>query len=454
MTDKNDSLAPDIGLAHTVTQTLSRLLDYFDKPTILISPNYRILAVNHAYETTYSSKQSTLGKRCYTVSHQYTVPCDLAGETCPIQRAIGSGKRAQALHVHYTSRGEEHVNVEITPIYDDAGQVCFLVEHMYKSKIRSTPISGEGLVGRSKAFLKTIQRIQRVAPSQIAVLLLGESGTGKELAAQAIHQASNNTKGAFVPVECSGLAENLFESELFGHEKGAFTGAIFRKLGLVEAARDGTLFLDEVGDIPLSQQVKLLRLLEMGTYRPVGSIESKQANFRLVCATNRNLKEMVEKGLFRQDLYFRINAFPIRLPPLRERQDDLPVLIETLLHQISAKREIRLTSSAFHCLQDYAFPGNIRELRNILQHATLLTDDDVIRVENLPEDCRGEKTEKETNVENPIVSLEKIQDNYLKKILADYHGNRKSLAKKLGISERTLYRKIELLRANSEILNK
>jgi two-component system response regulator HydG len=279
---------------------------------------------------------------------------------------------------------------------------------------------------------------------------LGESGTGKELAAQAVHQASGNSDGPFVAVECSGLPETLFESELFGHEKGAFTGAVFRKLGLVEAAQGGTLFLDEIGDIQPALQAKLLRLLETGTYRPVGSVEPKQANFRLVCATHRDLKQMVENGSFRQDLYFRINVFPIRLPPLRERREDLPLLVETLLNRIAGKQAPKVAPTALQCLQDYAFPGNVRELRNILEHAVLLTDDDIIGPEHLPNDCGcGRANESATAAQEEILSLEEIQEDYLRKILAHYHSDRKSLATRLGISERTLYRKIEILRART-----
>jgi two-component system response regulator HydG len=453
MTDRYGILPPDLSLpiSNRGRNLLSVLLDYFDTPTILLSPDYRIIAVNRAYKTTYSLERKAVGRRCYAVSHHLEVPCDLAGEACPLQAAMDSDKRARALHVHYTSRGEEYVNVEIAAIRNDAGEVLFLVEHMHKPRIRLAAIPGEGLVGRSKAFMQLIQRIQRVAPSQTAVLLLGESGTGKELAAQAVHQASGNPDGPFVPVECSGLPETLFESELFGHEKGAFTGAVFRKQGLVEAARGGTLFLDEIGDIQPVHQAKLLRLLETGTYRPVGSVEPKQANFRLVCATHRDLKQMVEDGSFRQDLYFRINVFPIRLPPLRERREDLSLLVATLLKRIAGKRAPKMAPSALQCLKDYAFPGNIRELRNILEYAVLLTDDDIIGPEHLPKDCGcdGRANERAKAAQEEILSLEEIQEDYLRKILAHYHSDRKSLATRLGISERTLYRKIELLRERS-----
>ena len=226
------------------------------------------------------------------------------------------------------------------------------------------------------AITEMLELIQRGARSEVPILLLGESGTGKELAARAIHDASPRSKGAFVPVECSGLGEALFESELFGHARGSFTGAHTRKPGLVEAATGGTLFLDEIGDVPLSLQVKLLRVLESGMYRPVGDIEARSANFRLVCATHRDLDRMVSDGSFRRDLYFRINTFPIAMPPLRERREDIPLLCDTLLAN-SAKR---LSDEALMLLQRHDYPGNIRELRNIVERAVLLTDGVVIEI--------------------------------------------------------------------------
>src|SRR5512133_2715734 len=178
----------------------------------------------------------------------------------------------------------------------------------------------------------------------------------------------------FVAVECSGLTETLFESEMFGYEKGAFTGAAGRKVGLVEAVRGGTLFLDEVGDIPLSLQVKLLRLMEAGTYRRIGGLEPLRADFRLIAATHRDLAQMVREGTFRQDLYFRINVFPIQLPPLRERMEDLPMLVASLLSHLNATRKITLGEEAMAALMRHDFPGNVRELRNILERALIMAD--------------------------------------------------------------------------------
>jgi transcriptional regulator with PAS, ATPase and Fis domain len=255
-------------------------------------------------------------------------------------------------------------------------------------------------------------------------------------------------------VECSGLTESLFESELFGHERGAFTGAHTAKPGLVEAARGGTLFLDEVGDIPPLLQVKLLRLLETRTFRRVGSVEPQQADFRLVCATHRDLKRMVDEGAFRQDLYYRISAFPIPLPSLRERRDDLPVLVDTLLQRIPGGGRLRLSPQAMECLRGYGFPGNIRELRNILERAALLTDDLLIRPEHLPEACRRETAsttgepapaapdEAAGTADQPL-TLEEAEKAYLRRVVAAHHGDRKALARALGVSERTLFRKLQ-----------
>jgi transcriptional regulator with PAS, ATPase and Fis domain len=252
-----------------------------------------------------------------------------------------------------------------------------------------------------------------------------------------------------VVVECSGLTESLFESELFGHEKGAFTGAHARKIGLVEAAESGTLFLDEVGDIPLSLQIKLLRLLETGTYRRVGSVEPRKADFRLVTATHRNLQTMVAEGSFRRDLFYRISAFPIALPGLRERTQDLPLLIESLLARLSPERAYRIAPATFACLQQYAFPGNVRELRNILERATLLADDDLILPKHLPpEVCNTESNpiEKSPLDTDDILPLEEMEQRYLAHAVSKFEGDRDALAHKLGISKRTLFRKLKNLR--------
>jgi len=286
-----------------------------------------------------------------------------------------------------------------------------------------------------------------VAPSNTTVLLLGESGTGKELVAKAIHDTSPRADKPFVPLDCSGLSETLFESQFFGHEKGAFTGAQQRHIGLVEAAHGGTLFLDELGDIPLSLQVKLLRLLETGTFLRVGRTEPIKAEFRLICATHRDLKQHVEDGHFRRDLYYRINALPNHSPPLRERQDDLPLLIETLLQRFEPQRKVTHSREAMDCLINYPFPGNIRELRNFLERTLLLADDQTIQPEHLPPECGCTTSESRypaPNLSSPdeVLPLKIVEQTYLQWISARYPGDKRSLARQLGLSERTLYRKL------------
>jgi transcriptional regulator with PAS, ATPase and Fis domain len=289
--------------------------------------------------------------------------------------------------------------------------------------------------------------VARVAPSEASVLLQGESGTGKELVAQAIHDASRRSGGPFIAVDCSGLTETLFESELFGHERGAFTGATIRKHGLIEAASGGTLFLDELGDIPLAMQVKLLRLLETGTYRRVGSTELQRSDIRLISATHRPLRELIARESFRQDLYFRLNTFPITLPPLRERREDIPLLIDSLLARVAGERRLRVSGDAMAQLETYAFPGNIRELRNILERASLMADGEELQVQHLVFEA-DEPTEKHANrdVDAGRRFAKTLADAELVALVDAYEGSRASLARSLGLSERSLYRRLRALR--------
>ena len=320
---------------------------------------------------------------------------------------------------------------------------------MRETHTASSRVDAYSMVGRSPAFNRMLALVNRVAPAETAVMLQGESGTGKELVARAIHDNSSHSDKPFVVVECSGLTEALFESELFGHERGAFTGAHARKVGLIESVEGGTLFLDEIGDVPLSLQVKLLRLLETGTYRRVGSIEPQQARFRLISATHRNLQKKVADGSFRRDLYYRISTFPIELPSLSERPEDLPLLVDSLLTRLSPEHHLEVTPESMAALQHYAFPGNIRELRNILERATLLSDDDVILPEHLPTDVSENKsTGKHLQITDfeKILTLEEVERHYLIKVITNYSGDRDQLASALGISKRTLFRKLQSLK--------
>ena len=241
---------------------MASMLEGYDCPAILVSADYEILATNLHYQRAFGELDNARTHRCFEVSHGYKVPCDQAGEDCPLGAATKSGHKERVLHIHQTPRGKEHVDVEMLPIQDKAGKLLFFVELLRPVPLASGDIADQELVGESPAFKKMLGKIARVGATEAAVLLLGESGTGKELAARAIHMTSARNNKPLVTLECAGLGEALFESELFGHVKGAFTGAQFNKKGLVELADGGTLFLDELGDIPLSMQVKLLRLLE------------------------------------------------------------------------------------------------------------------------------------------------------------------------------------------------
>ena len=417
---------------------LASFLEGLPEPRIIVDSDYRVVAANRAYRDRYSNGEEIVGRRCHEVSHGYDRPCDESGESCPLRAARASGHLERVLHVHHTPRGDEHVQVELTPVARGRGQPVLFVERIEPLPTTHASSSETGLVGRAPAFTEMLALIARVAPTDTSVLLLGETGTGKEMVARAIHAASPRAKAPFVAVDCSGFAETLFESELFGHERGAFTGALARKAGLVEAAAGGTLFLDEVGDITLGLQVKLLRLLETGAFRRVGGVEPLHADFRLIAATHRDLGRLVREERFRSDLYFRIAAFPVTLPPLRARPSDIGLLAESLLARISEGRPRTLSTEALARLQRYDFPGNIRELRNILERASLLADGERIGCEHLPDDAQAEG-----RVAGP--TLEDAERHALDEALKSHAGSRRSLAAKLGISERTLYRKLRRL---------
>ena len=423
---------------------ISELLSYLDsqpQPCIVMDRDYTIVAANAAYRMEYGNKAPLVGRHCYKVSHHFDRPCDEVGESCPLKLSGTTQQSQRVLHLHQTPRGEEHVDVVLTPIFNGKGEIVYFVEMIQTIHDASAHPSQRGLVGRSTVFNNMLGFVERVAPSEASVLLLGESGTGKELVAQAIHNASKRAKAPFVAVDCSGLTETLFESELFGYEKGAFTGATQRKYGLVESAKGGTLFLDEVGDIPLTLQVKLLRLLETGTYRRVGGLEPLRADFRLIAATHRDLKKMVGQESFRKDLYYRISTFPIHLPPLVERREDIPLLSSTLLTRINSERKLKLSAGALAKLGAYSFPGNIRELRNILERASLMADGDTIMSEHLFMESM-ESASPEKHISQEIIPLEQAEHQYLQWAAAQFEGDRRALAKKLGLSQRTLYRKL------------
>lgn len=433
-----------------IASPLKNMLDGYECPAILVSVDYQILATNTLYQDAFGDIDLSYQPRCFEVSHGYRVPCDQAGEDCPLHAAKTSGHRERVLHIHQTPRGREHVNVEMLPIFDENKNLVFFVELLRSIPLASSKDSEKKLVGMSEAFNTMLTKITRVGASETSVLLLGESGTGKELAAQAIHMASVRKDKPLVTLECAGLTESLFESELFGHVRGAFTGAHNSKKGLAELANGGTLFLDEIGDVPLAIQVKLLRLLESGSYRPVGSAEAKYVDFRLICATHKDILTMVSEGTFRQDLYYRINVFPIRTPSLAERKDDIPLLVATLIQQISPNKDFHTTDSAMNVLKNHIYSGNIRELRNVLNRAIVLADTNMLEAKVITESIRADIHPADMVVDtiavaDDVVDLKTAEKNYLIKLMSKFSGDKDKVAKVAGISLRSLYRKLEEL---------
>jgi DNA-binding NtrC family response regulator len=307
------------------------------------------------------------------------------------------------------------------------------------------------VVGSSAALQHAIEQVRSVATSNATVLLLGETGTGKELFAQMIHQASPRAKGPFMAVHCAAIPANLLESELFGHEKGSFTGANERRVGRFESADGGTLFLDEIGEIDATTQIKLLRFLETRSVERLGSHKPIPLDLRLVCATNRDLQQMVKEGKFREDLFYRLSVVPLRMPPLRERQDDIPLLLAHYLKRFSSENnlpEARLSADALAALGRYPWPGNIRELRNTCENLAVLRAGKVVAAADL--DPRYTQPVAGAGVARPILPVasggmfdkEQNEKELLKQALASASGNRTKAAELLGISRRTLHRKL------------
>jgi len=304
----------------------------------------------------------------------------------------------------------------------------------------------ERMIGNSEPMHQVYDLIEQVAGSDITVLIVGESGTGKELVARAMHQKSPRAEGPFVTLNCGALPDNLFESELFGYERGAFTGAVSTKAGRFELADDGTLFLDEVGELSPKAQVDFLRVLETKEFRRLGGTRVIKVNTRVVAATNRNLEEAVKSGAFREDLYYRLTVIPIHLPPLRERTDDIPLLVECFLRQFAEQhhREHKdLSREAMRLLRFYAWPGNIRQLRNMIERLVVTVPEKTIRPEHLPDEIQASTPDTRTMVIALGTSLDEIEKEVICRTLREVTNHRERAAKLLGISLRALQYKIK-----------
>lgn len=296
------------------------------------------------------------------------------------------------------------------------------------------------IIGESPIFHEVIELTRRIANSDVPVLIQGESGTGKELFAKALHYWGTRADEPFVAINSGALPEQLLESELFGHVKGAFTGANQDKKGLVEAADGGTLFLDELGEMPLALQVKLLRFLELGEFRRIGDIRERKVKVRIVAATNRNIAQEVEEGSFRQDLFYRLNVVSLTIPPLRDRKEDIPLLIDYFLKQGNYPKK-KLSADALVQLQNYHFPGNVRELHHLIERGLLLSNGEAIEADDmlLPMRKNGEANGNTSE----LCSLEEIEKAHIAAVLESMNWNKTKAAEVLGVSVRNLYRKID-----------
>jgi two-component system response regulator AtoC len=319
------------------------------------------------------------------------------------------------------------------------------VENVALRQQLDTKFGLENIVGESPVMREVFEVVQQVAPTRATVLLLGESGTGKELIAKAIHQLSPRAKQPMVTVHCAALSPTLLESELFGHEKGAFTGAHERRIGRFEQAQGGTLFLDEIGEIDATIQIKLLRFLGERTFERVGSSRTISADVRLVTATNKNLEALVKAGTFREDLFFRINAVSVHLPPLRERAGDVPLLARAFLKEFAKENNkpvTEFTSDALEALGAYSWPGNVRELRAAMEHAVVFCRGERVSLRDLPAAVRNAPTAGAAPVISSELTVKEAEKQLLIRALKETGGNRTLAAKKIGMSRRTLHRKL------------
>ena len=322
-------------------------------------------------------------------------------------------------------------------------QKRLLQENLLYRQELITKYKFENIVGRSPQMLQVYKTIARVAESRSTVLIIGESGTGKELVARAIHFNSTRAANPFVAVDCGSLAETLLESELFGHVRGAFTGAFTSKRGLFDEADGGTCFLDEVGNISLPMQAKLLRVLQEHEIKRVGGTESVKIDVRIVAATNKTLEQLVAEKKFREDLFYRLNVVSVHLPPLRERLEDLPLLADHFLQKYAGENEKtipRISSEVLDLMINYQWPGNVRELENVIERAVTLSHHSVILPEDLPHPLRIETTKTHIGSLPSHIPLSELEKRYITKVLEETGGNKKKAAEILGIDRRTLYR--------------
>ena len=432
---------------------------------VVIDADFNIVYANRAVQEK-TEDSGPIGRKCYMLLHGAERPCT----PCPCRQTFADGKPNRIFRQSEGPHSFDFNEFRSYPILDENGRVTQVIEviqealqpeadHETHRKVeKGPPLSKDGvtsfcgMVGRSKKMAALFEMIRLISPSSATVLIYGESGTGKELVARAIHQSSPRRDRPFIAVDCGALTETLLESELFGHVKGSFTGAIQNKKGLFEEAEGGTLFLDEIADTSLAFQSKLLRVLQEGEIRPVGGTRSVKINVRVVAATNKPLKEAIARKTFREDLYYRLAVMPIMISPVRERPDDILLLAKYFVEKYvrrSGKGPMRLSNEAVKALLKHPWRGNVRELENVIERAVLVSVEPEIRPASL---LIGE--EAFSSDDAPAIPLSAAMDEVLSKVekerimeaLLKSDGNRSSAARALGISRSNFYKKLKIYR--------
>ncbi len=378
------------------------------------------------------------------------VQCDYPGIVSIMMTAFGSIETAiEAMKsgaYHYIVKPFK--NEELSLLVKRAGEKVYLKqENATLKRELNKSFTLESIVGKSPAITSVFELIKIVASASANVLITGESGSGKELVARALHNGGPRKNKQFIPINCTAIPEHLLESELFGHVKGSFTGAIADKKGLFEEANGGTLFLDEIGDMSLPLQTKILRVLQDRQIRPVGGNSMKNVDVRIIAATHRDLKIMVKDGKFRDDLFYRLNVVPIRVPPLRERIEDIPILVESFIKKFAARNDSKVRSvapDAMTLLMAHPWPGNVRELENVIERAIVLSPGEVIEKKVVLGSALEEAQHNIEQLHADRPTLDKLEERYIKMVLGEVNNKKDEAAHILGVSRRTLYRKERL----------
>jgi PAS domain S-box-containing protein len=430
---------------------LKIILDSITEGVFTISNDQVITSFNQAAERiTGFPREEAVGRKCFEVFQ-----ADICQDSCALARTIQTGKNVVDLPVNILDARGRVIPISVTTavLKDSRGRMMggvetfrdlSAIEALKKEITRKYTLSD--IISKSDKLQNIFNMLPDIAQSDSTVLIQGPSGSGKELLAKAIHNLSPRREKPFVAINCSALPETLLESELFGYVRGAFTDAKKDKPGKLAQADSGTLFLDEIGDLPLAVQAKLLRVLQEKTYDPLGSNISKPVKARIISATNKDLKDLVRGGAFRDDLYYRLKVIPINLPALRERREDIPLLIGHFLTKFNlrtGKKISQISPKAMQILMGYDYPGNIRELENIIEHAFVLCHGTTIQLAHLPPELHKEAREGRESPSLPESHLKGLEREFIQKTLEKHHGHRTLAAKELGIHPSTLWRKLK-----------